>query len=164
MKKTLLTAAALVVLPTASVFAASNNVGCGVGSMIFEGQSGVLPQILAVTTNGTFGNQTLGITFGTLGCAKNGVVSVPERVARFTDDNLDKLARDMAVGDGEALNSLAALMEVEQSDKPAFFNTTKSHFAKIFPDENVTSQEVLLNLNNVLAADPLLKRYSYTNS
>lgn len=87
---------------------------------------------------------------------------MPEKVARFTDENLDKLARDMSVGAGEALNSLAALMEVEYPDKPAFFNAVKSHFTQIFPHENVTSKEVLLSLNGVLASDPVLNRYSYS--
>ncbi|MDM8560718.1 DUF3015 domain-containing protein [Candidatus Parabeggiatoa sp. HSG14] len=163
MKKFILTTAMLTALPVATAIAAApNNVGCGLGSMIFEGQSGIVPQILAVTTNGTFGNQTFGITSGTLGCAKNGVVSVPEKVALFADENLDKLAHNMAVGGGETLSALATLMEVEAQDKPAFFNAVKTHFAQIFSNENVTSTEVLVSMNDVLSADPLLKRYSYS--
>ena len=51
MKKILL--AALVSLPV-TAFAAANNVGsCGLGSKVFEGQNGIAPQVLAVTTNGT---------------------------------------------------------------------------------------------------------------
>jgi hypothetical protein len=164
MKKLILTVAALAILPTASALAKPNNVGCGIGSMVFEGKSGVAPQILAATTNGTFGNQTFGITFGTLGCAKNGVVGlpVPHKIALFTDQNLDKLAHDMAVGNGETLNSLAVLMEVENQDKLAFFNATKTNFTKIFSHENVTTIEVLQSLNNVMASEPRLKRYSYS--
>ncbi|MEK8015505.1 MAG: DUF3015 family protein [Candidatus Parabeggiatoa sp.] len=165
MKKIILTAVAMAALPIASVIAAPNNVGCGLGSMIWEGQSGVIPQILAVTTNHTIlANQVFGISSGTLGCARNGVVSLPmpHRIAQFTGDNLEKLARDMAVGDGESLNSLATLWEVETQDKPAFFKATQTHFAQIFPNENVTSKDVLLSLNNVLAADPALKRYNFS--
>ncbi len=164
MKKVILTAIAMTALPVASVIAAPNNVGCGLGSMVWEGQSGIAPQILAVTTNGTFANQLFGISSGTLGCSKNGVVSLPmsHRIALFTDDNLDNLARDMAVGDGETLNSLATLWEVEAQDKPAFFKATQTHFAQIFHNENVTSKDVLLSLNNVLAADPALKRYNFS--
>jgi len=164
MKKIILTAVAVAALPVASVIAAPNNVGCGLGSMVWEGQSGIAPQILAVTTNGTMANQLFGISSGTLGCARDGVVSlpVPHRIAQFTGDNLEKLARDMAVGDGESLNSLASLWEVETQDKPAFFKATQTHFAQIFPNENVTSKDVLLSLNNVLAADPALKRYNFS--
>jgi len=66
------------------------------------------------------------------------------------------------VGDGETLNSLATLWEVEAQDKPAFFKATQTHFAQIFQNENVTSKDVLLSLNNVLAADPALKRYNFS--
>ncbi|RKZ79482.1 MAG: hypothetical protein DRR19_24915 [Candidatus Parabeggiatoa sp. nov. 1] len=162
MKKLILKATVLAtVLPVTSALAV-NNVGCGLGSMLFEGQSGLVPQVLAVTTNGTFGNQTFGITSGTLGCSQHGVVSVPAKVAEFTGDNLDKLARDMAAGTGELLNSLAVLMEVDTQHKPAFFNATHTHFAQIFPTENVTAEDVLVNLNKVLTADPILKRYSFS--
>jgi hypothetical protein len=36
--------------------------GCGVGAMIWKGQPGIAPHVLAATTNGTFGNQTFGMT------------------------------------------------------------------------------------------------------
>ena len=58
----------------------ASSAGCGAGSILFEGQKGPVPQILAVTTNGSFGNQTFGITSGTLGCEKDGVVRSPTKV------------------------------------------------------------------------------------
>ena len=54
--------------------AQQENTGCGLGTMLFDGQQGIAPQVLAVTTNGTSGNQTFGITSGTLGCTQDGVV------------------------------------------------------------------------------------------
>lgn len=48
-----------------SVAMADNDVGCGVGTQVWAGQKGVVPKILAATTNGIFTNQLLGITFGT---------------------------------------------------------------------------------------------------
>jgi len=68
----------------------------------------------------------------------------------------------MATGEGETLNSLATLMGVEEQDKAAFFNATKVHFVQIFPSEKVTTEDVLVNLNDVLEADSILKRYSYS--
>ena len=109
MKKILL--AALVSLPV-TAFAAANNVGsCGLGSKVFEGQNGIAPQVLAVTTNGTFGNQTFGITSGTLGCTQDGVVSSNWKTAMFIDGNKSQLARDAASGQGETLDALAALLK-----------------------------------------------------
>ena len=58
-----------------SMAMADQDVGCGLGSMLWAGQSGVVPKILAATTNGTSGNQTFGITTGTLGCQADGVIS-----------------------------------------------------------------------------------------
>ena len=62
MKKTLLTVAAVM---SAAMFSANahavDSTGCGLGSLAWRGQKGPIPQILAVTTNGTFGNQTFGI-------------------------------------------------------------------------------------------------------
>ena len=160
MKNKLIIAAILTLSPIGVVLAASNNVGCGVGSIIFKGQSGVAPQVLAATTNGTLGNQTFGISSGTLGCDRDGVVDTPVKVSMFIDTNLDKLARDMAVGKGETLESLASLIGVQDADKAAFFATTKSHFAEIIPSANANTQEVIDGLNHVLAANSELSRYA----
>jgi Protein of unknown function (DUF3015) len=160
MKNKFIIAAILTLSPIGVALAASNNTGCGVGSIIFKGQSGVAPQVLAVTTNGTLGNQTFGISSGTLGCDRDGVVDTPAKVSMFIDTNLDKLARDMAVGKGETLESLASLMGVQDADKAAFFATTKSHFAEIIPSANASTQEVIDALNHVLAADSELSRYA----
>ena len=160
MKNKLIIAAILTLSPIGVVLAASNNVGCGVGSIIFKGQSGVAPQVLAATTNGTFGNQTFGISSGTLGCDRDGVVDTPVKVSMFIDTNLDKLARDMAVGKGETLESLASLIGVQDADKAAFFAATKSHLAEIIPSANANTQEVIDGLNHVLASDSELARYA----
>src|SRR3569832_2346522 len=66
MKNKFIIASLLAVAPMNMAVAAPNNVGCGGGTIIFEGQSGNTPQVLAVTTNGTLGNQTFGSAAGTL--------------------------------------------------------------------------------------------------
>ena len=160
MKNKLIIAALLTLAPVGVVMAAGNNVGCGVGTIIFEGQSGVAPQVLAVTTNGTLGNQTFGISSGTLGCDKDGVVSNPMKMSMFIDNNLDGLARDMAAGQGETLDSLASLIGVNKADKAAFFAVTKAHFAEIIPSERANTQDVIDALNRVLAQDSTLAQYA----
>ena len=71
--KKLCLVAVLAALPAVAM---ADNVGqCGWGSKLMAGQSGVVPQVAAVTTNGTFGNQTFGITTGTSGCTQDGTVS-----------------------------------------------------------------------------------------
>ena len=160
MKNKLIIGVLLVLSPIGVAMAESNNVGCGVGTIIFNGQTGVAPQVLAATTNGTLGNQTFGISSGTLGCADDGVVSNPVKVSMFLDNNLDKLAHDMAVGKGETLESLASLIGVDSAHKSAFFAVTKAHFAEIIPSEKVSTQDVIAALNRVLAEDGALAQYA----
>lgn len=160
MKRTIL-GLCLAAAPALAVQAAPNNAGCGLGSTLFEGQRGLAPQVLAVTTNGTFGNQTFGITSGTSGCAHNGVVVLPAKVAAFADENLNKLARDMSRGEGESLHALASLMGVQEQHKTVFFDAARENFAQLFPHEQVTSNEMLTNLNDMLAAHPVLGQYRF---
>ena len=109
--KKLLVAVAVAAVPFGAMAAGENNIGsCGWGAKLFDGQSGVAPQVLAVTTNGTFGNQTFGITFGTSGCTQDGAVRSNWKTALFIDGNKEQLARDISVGSGETLDSLALLM------------------------------------------------------
>ena len=151
--------AATVIVAT---FAASNayadNTGCGWGTMLFNGQSGKANEILAVTTNGTLGNQTFGITTGTAGCEEGSTIASAE-VRLFASANMDKLARDMAIGEGETLNSLAELMRIDQSDKPLFFTLTKANFDKIYVSEDVTTGEMLTALRDMMAREPSLAKY-----
>ena len=138
---------------------AASSAGCGVGTILFEGQKGPVPQILAVTTNGTSGNQTFGITTGTLGCEKDGVVRSPTKVRMLMISSLDNLAADVARGEGETLDSLAALMAVAPEDKARFAGTLQRNFVRLFPTENVTVDEVIASMNAVLAEDAVLQRY-----
>ncbi|MGH8759512.1 MAG: DUF3015 family protein, partial [Burkholderiales bacterium] len=72
MKKVLI-AIAMSALPA---LAFADNIGsCGWGAKLFDGEKGTAPQVLAVTTNGTFGNQTFGISSGTSGCTQDGTVT-----------------------------------------------------------------------------------------
>ncbi len=139
---------------------ADDSTGCGLGTMVWDGQSGVAPQIMAVTTNGTSGNQTFGITSGTLGCKSDGTVNSAQKLSMFTGSNMDSLARDMSSGQGEALETMAELMEVQEQDKARFFQLSQSNFDKIFTSEDVTAGQVIANLKAVMAADAELSHYS----
>ena len=145
---------------TANVATADQDIGCGLGSMIMFGQSGPNFKALGATTNGTFGNQTFGITTGTLGCQTNGAITSRARLGMFTGSNLDRLARDMSVGQGETLNVLADLMGVKDADKAHFFQATRTNFGKIFAPENETAGEILAALEQVMAEDATLAPYA----
>ena len=137
----------------------ASSAGCGVGTILFEGQQGPAPQILAATTNGSFGNQTFGISSGTLGCERDAVVRSPTEVRMLLISSLDNLATDVARGEGETLDSLASLMAVEPDHRARFFASLQGDFGRIFPSEDVTADEVIVSINAVLAGDPVLQRY-----
>lgn len=148
---------ALVLALGSSAAFADRDAGCGVGSQVWAGQSGKLPKLLAATTNGIFLNQLFGITFGTLGCRGTGTVTA--QVVMFTNENAESLARDMAVGEGESLNVLAELLNIQAQDKAHFFTVSKQNFSAIYAAENQNALQVLSSLQNVMANDDILKAY-----
>ncbi|AUC05610.1 MULTISPECIES: DUF3015 family protein [Acinetobacter] len=146
------------VLATGSSMAmADRDVGCGIGSQVWAGQSGIIPKLFAGTTNVLFTNQWLGITFGTLGCSQGGTVTA--QVVTFTNENAEALARDMAVGEGESLNVLAELLNIKSEDKARFFSVSKQNFSEIYSEENQNTLQVLSTLQTVMAKDEVLKSY-----
>jgi hypothetical protein len=160
MTKKLLLVSAVMLAPLSSAFAVDNIGGCGWGSKLFSGQKGIVPQVLAVTTNGTSGNQTFGITTGTSGCTQDGVVKSNWKTAMFIGNNMNKLARDMSVGNGEALDSLASLMNVSEQDRAEFNSTLQAQFSSVFSSEEIQSEEVAANLRQVLSSSATLSAYA----
>jgi hypothetical protein len=156
MKKLII--AALLIASSSAVFADSD-IGCGLGTQVWQGQRGLLPKVLGATTNGIFGNQTFGITFGTIGCRQNGVVTASARLGEFMGDNQESLARDMSVGQGESLNVLANLIGIKSEDKAAFFKVTKDNFSTIYAANNKTTGDVLASLQTVMAQNSALSIY-----
>lgn len=125
--------------------------------MIFKGQSGVAPHVLAATTNGIFGNQTFGLTFGTLGCNPNSTINV--MASTFIDQNMEQLAADVSRGEGEYLSALMLLLNIEEADKAHFKSVMKDSFGTIFPDQNTTSEQTLSQLESVMKSDSTLAKY-----
>lgn len=130
--------------------------GCGVGAMIWKGQSGIAPHVLAATTNGTFGNQTFGMSTGTLGCDTNEAV---QSMAMYMDSNIDKIARDMSRGEGENLDTLAVLLNVEQKDRAEFRKLLQDNFATVFPSSDTTSDEAVSAIVTLLESHQSFSKY-----
>ena len=160
MKKIIL-GSLLVSVTAVSAFAEVNNVGtCGWGSKLFEGNDGIAPQVLAVTTNGTFGNQTFAITSGTSGCTQGGVVRSNWKTVMFIEGNKTRLAQDIATGEGESLASLSKVVGVEAQDEQRFAAGVKSNFSNLFPSEEVTAGQVTESLKSILLNDEVLAKYT----
>lgn len=158
MKKLLLSAVALVAISPALNAAVAggtlkDNVGIGLGTMIFDGHDGLVSQVSAATTNGSFGNQTFAITSGTSNARPYaGFWAKNERVNSFTADNFDVLAREIAAGSGESLDSLAELMNIPTEKRAEFARTLQAHFAEIFTSTDVTHADLLSNLDKFAPA------------
>lgn len=159
MKRTLVLTVVGVLVSGGVALAQDPDVGCGWGTKAFRGQTGVAPKVLAATTNGCFGNQTFGISSGTAGCKRSGAIQADARLNMFAGANIDKLANDMAQGEGESLATLATLLGVSDADKPAFFSLTKQNFGTLFPSEQVTAGELLGSLSTIMSTDQQLAKY-----
>lgn len=133
--------------------------GCGWGNMLFEGQRGLAPHMLATTTNGTSGNATFGMTSGTNGCDTSARLGYGGRSLLAMNGMLDSIAEDMAVGRGDALDAYATLLGVEQQDRAHFARITHDNFGSIFTQADVTSEQVLAATLQVMSRDAQLARY-----
>ena len=146
MKKVLVSLAAVVALSSAVSANVNNQTGCGLGAIIIKDDSTAVMLALQATTNGTFGNQTFGITSGTLGCKKTRFV-MNERAEEFVASNMDTLAKEIAMGQGESIDTLAELMGIQ--DKEAFATALQANYNKIYADKNVEMADVLDTISTV---------------
>ncbi|RMF13830.1 MAG: DUF3015 domain-containing protein [Gammaproteobacteria bacterium] len=154
--KKLILGAALVAAP---FFASAHPAGCGLGTaVVFKNPQTWVEHVLAATTNGTSGNQTFGMTSGTLGCEDAGG-PLASRVNGFLESNLDQLAMDAATGEGESLGALAELIGVEKQDETLFKAQVKANFDRIFANERTTSGDVYDALVSVMSSDARLAKY-----
>ncbi|QEZ89731.1 DUF3015 family protein [Aliarcobacter cibarius] len=141
MKKIL---SAVAILGLVSSLYANSNTGCGLGSIVIKNQNSTVLQALAATTNATSGNQTFGITSGTSNCNKPSNFVSNDKLNQFVNENMDELAMDISAGKGETLNTVAALMNIE--NKEDFASKLQANFSDIYTSEKVTSAEVIDNI------------------
>ncbi len=151
MKKTLVFIFVLFFAMVGAAYAVpKDNCGCGIGSMIFEGKDGLIFQLFATTTNGCLGNQTFGITSGTLGCEKFATIAMNERLDIFVADNMDNLVVDIATGQGETLDALAELADVPVDSRADLYAVLQNNFDQIYPSDNVVHKDVVSKIVNII--------------
>ncbi len=143
MKKVLVSLAAVVALSTSAMAGVNSQTGCGLGSVIIKDDSSAVMLALQAITNGTSMNQTFGITSGTLGCKKTKLV-MNERAQEFVASNMDILAKEISVGHGESLDTLAELLQVE--DKAEFSAALQTNYNSIYTSQQVEMSDVLDNI------------------
>jgi hypothetical protein len=152
-KKGLLLVVASLALSTAAY--ADSSAGCGLGSKIFEGKKGKVHLVLAATTNGSFGNQTFGISSETLGCSSDGVVKADKKLEVYASVNYDKLSKEAAQGGGEYLAGLSSLMGCKtDAQRAAFAKLSQSKYESIYSGD---SQGMVKALKAEMGRDAVLR-------
>jgi hypothetical protein len=139
----------MLALMTSSAFAAKyGSAGCGLGSMIFEGDQTWWKQVLAATTN-VIGLQTVAISLGTSNCDSPAPLKVTQ-VEAFVEANKVALANDIARGNGETVVGLANVYGCNNTTE--FGKALKSNYKTIFTTADSNSKEITHNINAVAAA------------
>lgn len=158
MKKVLAASTVAVMLMGGSVSFAAGDAGCGLGSMIISKNSKLL-QLFALTTNGSFFSQGLGITSGTSGCSSSGLVMADKQIEYFVEVNQEELSREMAQGHGEKLATLALLKGcTTQASQQAFAGFTQSSYSQILPAANTSASDMVQNLNSEMSGQAELNQ------
>lgn len=124
--------------------------GCGLGSMAWRGQSGIIPQVAAMITNLTFMN-TIGVTLGTSGCDPNGRVTggTGKLVLAVIENNMEQFAMDASAGKGETIDTIAGILNVDSEKLGA---AAQENFAYLFVDENVEAVDLALKIMEIANA------------
>ena len=151
-KRSLLAAAGALLVAGVAMAGTQNDAGCGLGSLLFK-EDQPAQQIVAATTNGTFGNQTFGITTGTLGC-KNSLIKQTKAQENFVKANFRDLSREMAAGGGEYVSSLSSLLGC--SDAAGFAKFAQSDYSTLVPAPNTAPEAMLKTLKTEIQKTPAL--------
>jgi len=159
MKKLLLCAVIAASPLTAMAAGGHGPAGCGLGTeVIFKQANEWHEHVLAATTNGTSGNQTFGMTSGTLGCADAGG-PLASGVDMFINDNLEQIAAESSAGEGETIAALSELIGVASEDEATFKLALQANFDQIFTSSATTSNEVYTALIDMMTKDVTLAKY-----
>lgn len=119
--------------------------GCGLGSLVFGSQKGPV-QILAATLNAT-GFQTFGMTSGTSNCK-----AVFGRDATdFIDANKMTLAKELARGEGESIETLAAIYRCQNTSEVGA--VLRSNYQEIFSAPDKHSAAINESIIKILMTD-----------
>lgn len=123
---------------------ASKNVGPGIGGVLCGSQNGLFWDVLGISINDTFFPTQLGaVTLGTSGASSWSTI-VYDQTEKFIGDNMDFVATDIAMGEGEYIDTVAELLKVE--DASAFKAKARDNFDAIFPSAEISAAEVTQNL------------------
>ncbi len=121
----------------------ADNVGAGLGRVLMGGNSDKMSEFMATSSNHSCANQYCAITSGTSGYQKGAVIGYND-AQQYLEENMDLVARDMARGEGEYLETFIELMELD--NKQAMKLKLRQNFDRIYTHKDITSGEVITNI------------------
>ena len=135
--------------------------GCGLGKLAwadFKRQKDIAPQVLMATTNGTFGSQTFGISFGTSGCTNDGKVWAEHKTEFFVAATIENLAGDIARGRGEHLTALATLLGVPTDQQEMFSMLVQERYRELIGRGEISPSALIQALDEAMAGHSIVAK------
>lgn len=126
--------------------------GCGLGSVLFGESESRGVQILSSTTNGTYSNNTFGMSSGTSNCnpeRAETATAVKKNIDLFVAANREALATDLAKNNGETIVALAQIVGCQDSKEMG--TQLKKSYGAIFT--STQEEAVATNLYNSVIAN-----------
>ncbi len=127
-----------------------NMAGCGLGSLVIQDNS-KWSQVGAAFLNGT-GYQTFGITTGTSNCTEDGVASASREKDAFVEANIADIRRDLSVGSGDYLSSLASLYGCKGEESVNFNRALRKHQDALL---NTAPEKASAAIDSAVAAEQI---------
>ena len=161
MKKLLMMGVVLVTfssLSAAALAAGYGGSGCGPGSLVAGTAPGAM-QLIGVTTNVVLSpTQYSAISSGFSNCNPQGLVKLEKEREMFAQSNFSSLVREMAVGEGENLRTLAGMYGCSQDSYNEFNTLVQTNFERIIQNEGITSNQMLVSLEHEMAGHSVLSK------
>ncbi|BCS95052.1 hypothetical protein DSLASN_06840 [Desulfoluna limicola] len=152
MKKWIIALGFLLILSGTSYSATvAQDCGCGLGKVLIGEKQGLAWNLLGTFLNGISGNQTFGMTTGTLECGGTQNLVENSHFDIFVADNMDHLAVDIASGGGESLDALVEIAGVAPMLRSSLSAELQGHFDAIYPDAQVTHTHVSNTIREIMA-------------
>jgi hypothetical protein len=161
MKKLLMAGAVLVSfisISNATLAAGYGGSGCGPGSLVAGTAPGAI-QLIGVTTNVVLSpTQYSAITSGFSNCNPQGLVKLEKEREMFAQTNFSSLVREMAIGEGENLRTLAGMYGCSKESYGEFNSMVQENFGHIVQNEGTTPDQMLISLENEMAGHVTLSK------
>jgi hypothetical protein len=125
-----------------SAQAADSSSGCGLGWQLAP-KTSLISSTTRLLVNATF-SSTIAMTLGTSGCAQHSIVKNEFKGIHYAEANRDQLMVEMARGQGEYVDGLAAVFGCQDSQK--FGSMVQDNYEKVLPSEQTSGPELYHNV------------------